>query len=677
MVFWNELKKTFSRTTLFILLSVVMLNGILIVSGEKDRGYSFSAEGYKALYDSPEMQGDTEAQLAYLEKLLDGDDFRQYYLARFVKADIEKLLGYEDYLKGIAASAERYGKLSIFKGKDEFAERNIEKTAAVYAALPKIKTEAGKSRGVVMASRYSGSVILAFMFMLYLVFSLVTREKEIGSLNLTMTTKLGHMHHGGSKVLVCFAFSVLISVVLEIENWIIAGCTYGLGDMSRSIQSIPEYQPCVFNISILGFSMVSVLLKTACVIMVSMIVFFISCRSRNLPGLAVRLTVVFGIEGLMYYVLSGNSIWGLIKYINVFAGMDSCDMLGNYLNLNLFGYPAWYLPVYIGFIVIVILLFGVLGLRAYANMQSLPSSRRIKFFALPVKTGSVLKQECYRYFICEHAVLMLIVFAVMRALTFSQVKESFAFQEDIYYKQYMLKLEGRYSEDKEKEIDAEDALYAEITAKANEASAAASDESIRSLIWMKYKDETDHFKVLYKVRDQAQYLKEKDGAFLYDQGYRILSGEDSGKEQNMLLGLMAGIMMVVCSVFMYGPDYQAGTDRMIRATKRGRAYLFARRELIGSAALLIVFAVTYIPYTLSVLGAYGSQGLDFPACSVRCLSAYPHWVTLKLYLIGLNAVRFIVLWAGMNTLWYVSAKVRSMSYTFGIGLGMCVVYLFS
>ena len=115
----------------------MMLNGILIVSGEKDRGYSFSAEGYKALYDSPEMQGDTEAQLAYLEKLLDGDDFRQYYLARFVKADIEKLLGYEDYLKGIAASAERYGKLSIFKGKDEFAERNIEKTAAAYAALPK------------------------------------------------------------------------------------------------------------------------------------------------------------------------------------------------------------------------------------------------------------------------------------------------------------------------------------------------------------------------------------------------------------------------------------------------------------------------------------------------------------------------------------------------------------
>ena len=29
---------------------------------------------------------------------------------------------------------------------------------------------------------------------------------------------------------------------------------------------------------------------------------------------------------------------------------------------------------------------------------------------------------------------------------------------------------------------------------------------------MKYREETDHFKVLYKVRDQAQYLKEKDGA---------------------------------------------------------------------------------------------------------------------------------------------------------------------
>ena len=122
---------------------------------------------------------------------------------------------------------------------------------------------------------------------------------------------------------------------------------------------------------------------------------------------------------------------------------------------------------------------------------------------------------------------------------------------------------------------------------------------------------------------------------------------------------------------MYGPDYQAGTDRMIRATRRGRRYLFARREVIGTIVLLIIFGVTYIPYIFSVLNAYGTQGIDFPACSVHCLEWCPRCVTIRLYLIGQNLLRFIVHWTGMNLLWYISAKVRSMSYTFCVGLLLC------
>lgn len=243
-------------------------------------------------------------------------------------------------------------------------------------------------------------------------------------------------------------------------------------------------------------------------------------------------------------------------------------------------------------------------------------------------------------------------------------------QEDIYYKQYMMKLEGMYSSDKEKEIDEEDRLFSEITQKANAAAASTDNLQIKSLIWQKYMNESAHFSVLYKVRKQAEYLKEKDGAFLYDQGYRILSGEDSGHEKNILLATFAGLMMVVCSCFMYGPDYQAGTEKVIRATDRGRTYLFLRRELIGTLILLLVFSIIYLPYTISVLVAYGTQGMGFPACSVRCLEWCPHRITLRDYLIGLNIMRFIILWAGMNLIWYISTKVRSTGYTFCIGGGL-------
>ena len=675
MLYINEVRKTFGRTALLLLLCILFLNGVLIVTGEKDRGYFFTAGDYRELYASEGMKGEPDEQLAFVEENLKDEMTRSYFLLSYVRSDIEKAMGYKAYLQNIAESASNYGRLSIFNDGDGFSGRNIKKTAEVYASLPDIETEAGPTRGVVMASRYSGSFMIGLMFIAYIVFSLVTREKEIGSIGLTFVSKFGHRHHGAAKLAVCLTASVAVSLLLEAENWVIASFTYGLGDIGRSIQSVPEYQPCVFNVSIRGFMFMSFCFKAACLFMFAAVIYFISCRSRNLPGLAVRLTAVFGMEGAAYFAIPGNSIWGLFRYINVFGGLDTAGLLGDYVNLDFFGRPVWYLPAYCIFVLIVISVFSVMGIMAYGSMQPIPSGTGLKFFRLPARTSSVPANEMYRYFICEHMLLILIAFAVMRAVTFSPVKETFAMQEDVYYKQYMLKLEGMYSGEKEEELAGEDRLYAEMTEKADTAAASTDDVMVQSLIWSKYRDETEHFSVLGKVREQAGYLKEKEGAFLYDQGYRILSGEDSGKEQNMLLAAFAGLMMVIGSAFMYGPDYQAGTEKMIRATERGRAYLFVRRELIGTFTLMLIFAAIYIPYTFSVLAAYGSQGLDFPACSLRCLEWCPHWLTIRGYLIGLNMVRFLILWAGMNLMWYISTKVRSLGYTFCIGVGIVVAVI--
>ena len=224
------------------------------------------------------MPGKAEEQLEHLKACIEENGITgQYFLMRYVISDIEKTLGYQEYLNNIAESALKYGRLSIFANEDGFSKRNIKKTADVYGSLPEIEIVPGKSRGVVMASQYNGSVILGFMFVMYVVFMLITREKEIGSLALTMTAKSGHIHHGAVKLMMCFVSSIVISVLLETENWAAASCYYGLGDMGRSIQSIPEYQPCVFDVSIVQFMLISVCFRTMCIFMVSSVIFLIAC----------------------------------------------------------------------------------------------------------------------------------------------------------------------------------------------------------------------------------------------------------------------------------------------------------------------------------------------------------------------------------------------------------------
>jgi hypothetical protein len=54
IMFRNEFKKTFSTRTLLIILCVMLLDGVLIISGEID---NFTAEDYHNIFSSEEMQG--------------------------------------------------------------------------------------------------------------------------------------------------------------------------------------------------------------------------------------------------------------------------------------------------------------------------------------------------------------------------------------------------------------------------------------------------------------------------------------------------------------------------------------------------------------------------------------------------------------------------------------------
>lgn len=676
MLFFNEVKKTFGKRTFLIFAAVCFLSGIFLVTGEKNRGYVFLAQDYKEFYERPEMNGSKEEALSYIAGLDTGEITAGYFLLSYVKSEVNDTLGYMDYRENIIASADRLSKLPIFSDADGFSCLNMEKTAEVYVGLPEITTVPGPGRGVVMASGYTGSVLFGIVFMIYIIFALVVREKEIGTLNLTRTTLKGHKSHGGSKLLVCLTLAFISVTVLELINWVLAGYMYGLGDLSRPIQSVPEYMTCVFEINVLEFALITVLFRILFVLMITVMVFFFACAGKTYLSLLLYLAAVFGAEGILYFIVSGNSIFGLLKYMNLFSGADTGFLFGDYINLNILGKPIWYLPVYIGFTVLLLAVFCLLGVTAYDRISStLGRSFRIGADILPVKSLSIFLQECFRYLFCEKAILIVLAFLMFRAVTFQPVREMFSMPEDIYYKQYMLQLSGLYSEEKEREIGKEWEAYEAIQEEYRENIVLTEDETIKNLMSSKYQEETKKYAVLDRVESKGRYLKENGGAFVYEQGYRILTNDTPGEKDNCLLSVMAALLMLICAVFMYAPDYQSGVDRIVKTTAKGRKSLFIRREVLGTVILLLTFLITYIPFLVSVLNAYGTSGFSYPACSLSHLNWVPAWISIRGYLILLSIVRFVILWLEMNLVYLISTKVRSISYTLIIGAALFVVPL--
>lgn len=676
MLFFNELKKTFGKRTFLIFAAVCFLSGIFLVTGEKNRGYVFLAQDYKEFYERPEMNGSKDEALSYIKSRDTGEITAGYFLLSYVKSEVNDTLGYMDYRENIIASADRLSKLPIFSDADGFSRLNMEKTAEVYAGLPEITTVPGPGRGVVMASGYTGSVLFGIVFMIYIIFALVVREKEIGTLNLTRTTLKGHKSHGVSKLLVCLILAFISVTVLEFINWVLAGYMYGLGDLSRPIQSIPEYMTCVFEINVLEFALITVLFRILFVLMITVMVFFFACIGKTYLSMLLSLAAVSGIEGVLYFTISGNSIFGLLKYMNLFSGADTGFLFGDYINLNILGKPIWYLPVYIGFTVLLLAVFCLLGVTAYDRISStFGRSFRIGADILPVKSLSIFLQECFRYLFCEKAILIVLAFLVFRAVTFQPVREMFSMPEDIYYKQYMLQLSGLYSEEKEREIGKEWEAYEAIQEEYRENIVLTEDETIKNLMSSKYQEETKKYAVLDRVESKGRYLKENGGAFVYEQGYRILTNDTPGEKDNRLLSVMAALLMLICAVFMYAPDYQSGVDRIVKTTAKGRKSLFIRREVLGTVILLLTFLITYIPFFVSVLNAYGDSGFSYPACSLSHLNWVPVWISIRGYLVLLSIVRFVILWIEMNLVYLISTKARSISYTLIIGAALFVVPL--
>ena len=676
MLFFNELRKTFGKRTFLILAAVCFLSGTFMVTNEKNRGYVFHAQDYKEFYERPEMNGSKEEVLSYIADRDTGEITAGYFLINYVKSEVNDSLGYMDYRENIIASAKRLSMLPIFSDADGFSRLNMEKTVEVYAGLPEITTVPGPGRGVVMASGYTGSVLLGIMFMIYIIFSLVVREKEIGSLNLTRTTLKGHKSHGVSKLLVCMVSAFMAVAVLELINWVLAGYMYGLGDLSRPIQSVPEYMTCVFEVNVLEFILITVFFRLLFVLMITVLVFFFACTGKTYLSLLLYLAAVSGVEGILYFTVSGNSIFGLFRYINIFSGANTGFLFGDYINLNIFGKPVWYLPVYTGFTILLLGVFCFLGITAYGRINgSFGSSFRIGADILPVRSLSIFLQECFRYLFCEKAVLIVLAFLVFRVITFQPVREMFSMPEDIYYKQYMLQLEGPYSEEKEREIEKEWEAYEAIQEDYRENIVLTDDEIIRSLMSSKFQEETRKYAVLDRVESKGRYLKENGGAFVYEQGYRILTNDTPGEKDNRLLAVMAALLMLICSAFMYAPDYQSGVDRIVRATAKGRNSLFIRREVLGTIILIFTFLITYIPFYVSVLNAYGTSGFSYPACSLSHLNWVPVCISIRGYLILLSIVRFMILWLEMNLVYLISSKVRSISYTIIIGTALFVVPL--
>lgn len=516
-----------------------------------------------------------------------------------------------------------------------------------------------------MATGFLATDLIAILMIMTVVVTIVTREKELDQITLARTTFKGRMPLGIAKLFTCFAAAMAAEILLYAVNFAVSYFTYGFGNLSRQIQSVYEFNGSNLKISVLQYFAFFLAAKLAVYCVFAAIIYLVTVVSNTAVKVYGALMITIAAEAVLYYTIPSMSYLCPLKYINILAYANTKDLFANYLNLNLFGKPVNYMAVFVSSALVLLIVISILSVLIFSKQRVIKSRTRkfslAKFSIFKGRTTNLFLQECYKVFIGGKALLILIAFAVITAVSYSPISESFSSADEVYYKQYMLKFEGEYTAEKQKMIDAEAQKFADAQMKMSEEMANSDGDGV--FIMMKYQDILAPQYAFEQVKAHAEYLSTtENGEFVYDSGYKLLTGDESAGNKGLTLGLTAMAMVILCLTYVYAVEYQTGANVLLKTSARGREDTFLCKFGIGVIIVTIIFALTYTPYFYNVISAYGTRGINASACSIKSLSNFD--ISIKEYLILISLGRYLALLCAMLIIYFLSAKLKSVILTF-------------
>ena len=689
----NEcIKAFFRRSTIGIFLALAVINGVLLwVNENSKKDQLYTAAQYKAMYDSIKGMDANEAfekltqkqdELQIMERLSFDEDvsyiddnidtealiekynsktyleytdniFTEQQLISDVLKEVQACAEYDSYLECIDQQARKMTGISLFADSDSFSYKNIAKTPGDFAHLKGSKLTPAPSKSVDMATGFQTTDIAAFLMIMTVVVTIVTREKELDQIVLSRTTNKGRMPLGIAKLMTCFTASFIALILLYSVNLAAGYFTYGYGDLNRQIQSVYNFNGCDLKITVIQYFGLFLLCKFGVYCLFAAIIYLITAVSNSSVKVYTILTIILAAEAVMYYTIPSASYLCPLKYINLIAFANTHDILAQYLNLNILGEPFGYNSVFAIAVVVLLLTISIISVVCYANQSVIRNrTKRLSISIFKGKNTSLFLQECYKIFICGKVLFILIAFGAFVWFSYTPINDKFASADEIYYKQYMLKLEGELTAEKEQFLADEQAKFGQ--AEADMQRELANGSWYAAMIYQNILAPKTAFD---QVKSHAEYLKSNGGEFVYDTGYKLLTGDESAGNKDATLALTALAMLICTLTYVYSIEYKTGAAVLLRTSPRGRGAVFVRKFVIGLIIVTVIYALTYAPHFYNILHAYGTRQLFASAGSMEHLSGVD--MSILAYLILISVVRFLGLIFSTLLIFFISAKAKS------------------
>lgn len=551
-----------------------------------------------------------------------------YALFSQLVSEYDTVAGYTDFLESVQTKAGQLAGISIFQNDETgYDLKNIEVTAEVYAGLGETPIDYYPQKGLYTAISYAFTDLILLASMLVLALLLVRQERDSGLLSLVRSLPGGRLQTALAK-LGSFALSLLaVLVLLYGVNLAYCAATFGIGPLSRTIQSVPALMRCTMQITVGQYLFRFLLAKWAGAFVMGLWVMLAALIARRAAaGWAAALVgplVMFGIRA----ALPATSRLNVIKYANLASLLQTNELLGNYRNLYWFGSPIglplveWTAAVLYG---------GVLAFSfcwVFARAQLLPAAKRGFLLGLRHKTHatSIYKEEARKLLLLNGAAVVLasfIGFGVYQGVT----AESHIGADEIYYAYYMNHISGPFTQESYDWLEDQGEEFAPmLEVQQKVAAGELSSDAILAFSSLQQK-----YSVYTQIINQNinYYLKEHPGAWLvYESGYKELFGfTGQGDVQDALL---AGLACAICFSGLFAMERRGGMETILCTTPLGRKQTVRAKLLVSAVVAVGIAATSCLPHLIQVLRDYGLPALLAPAMSISEFESIPAIFTLS------------------------------------------------
>ena len=673
-----------NKKFLMFLTSMLFLNVFALWYSTLSDDYTPSTFSYIKLENKLSNLKDEE-KIKYIEKYVDdlSEDSKLQYTENYMKEttllnqtldEVKTVVNYNEFLDKIQNQASLLSGVSIFNSSsgNEFSDKNIVKTAKDYKKMVGVSPTYENSKGIEVATQFQITDILIILSICVIIYVLVFYEKEKNLTSIIRVTNYGRLCTGICKLLSFEISCIFLCILFYGENLIYSFARLPMPNLWSLIQSMSPFVTSTLDVSIGIYLLIYFIGKAVGFMVIGNIMFLIALYSNYvfLPYLVTGFMIM--ISYVMSNLIEATSNLAVFKYFNLIGILDINKVFGSYLNINIFNEPVNYRDFWLIFTSVGLIILSILIVTSYCKMRN-TSVKSISFKGKCFKPHtSLFVHEAYKILIMKKGIMIIVLFILGSGYFYSN-HDYYLSGGELTYKEYMNKLEGPLSREKEVFLKKEKKKYKEAIRKTEEIEDMYNNEEITMLESMNLKEKYERILINYpifeKVWKKYEFVKENpESEFVYDSGYKLLFNTKDNSMKVAVILYFATIIFTMSSVFPM--EYSNSQYKLLRPTLVGVKKINYVKIGISSILAILIMIITLGSRFIHICKYYELNNMGAKSISLLGTEFWGSQISIGLLLaiiyIGLLLFSLVV----MGIILSISKKMKNSIYTIVIS---CVV----